>query len=547
MTGSALAWLGVAVAVSTALVMSLLQLRRQRAELDARQQEAVHHLTAASLADERCTKLESERTALQEQVSDLKAQLSAQAATLSERESHHQSQVKWAEESRMTLRAELEVIGQKLLSSSGKALETTNQKSLDSLLKPLAEKIDQFQSRVNQVHTDMVRNSASLSEQIKHLESVGVSMSGEAQNLTRALKGDKKLVGNWGEAQVEKPRARGPATGEHFDAQVAVKDERGDRHLPDFIIRLPEGKNLVIDSKVSLVDYERAVTAESDADRATALDAHAKAVRHHIDALSAKDYANLPGMDSPDFVLMFMPVEPAYIEVMRSHRELFNHGYQKNVILVSHTTLMPILRTVANLWMIEHSNREAREISERAGDIYNTVCLLGERLSAGHVHINNGKQVQRRRQSGSGKQGLLGKVSRFQSLSQRANKSFRIRCRPLSLTWRRFDSRIRLSHSHLPATRSTTNLIVSTSPRIEKSAHRSLVHQQSSNIQIGDGQGILLDKLPARLDVIAHQRREHLISHKGILDGHLQHRRASGSIVVSHSCSGFISPRPLYR
>ena len=426
MTGSALVWLGIAVAVSTALVMSLVQLRKQRAELDARQQEAVHHSTAASLADERCTKLESERAALQEQLSDLKGQLSAQAATLSERESHHQSQVKWAEESRMTLRTELEVIGQKLLSSSGKALETTNQKSLDSLLKPLAEKIDQFQSRVNQVHTDMVRNSASLSEQIKHLESVGVSMSGEAQNLTRALKGDKKLVGNWGEAQVEKTlELAGLRRGEHFDAQVAVKDERGDRHLPDFVIRLPEGKNLVIDSKVSLVDYERAVTAESDADRTTALDAHAKAVRYHIDALSAKDYANLPGMDSPDFVLMFMPVEPAYIEVMRSHRELFNHGYQKNVILVSHTTLMPILRTVANLWMIEHSNREAREISERAGDIYNTVCLLGERLlSLGTSISTTANKYNDAVKAVQGKQGLLGKVSRFQSLSQRANKSF---------------------------------------------------------------------------------------------------------------------------
>ena len=426
MTGSTFVWLGIAVAMSTGLVVSLVQLRRQRAELNARQQEVVHHSTAASLADERCTKLEAERTALQEQLTDLKTQLSAQAATLSERESHHQSQVKWAEESRMTLRTELEVIGQKLLSSSGKALETTNQKSLDSLLKPLAEKIDQFQSRVNQVHTDMVRNSASLSEQIKHLESVGVSMSGEAQNLTRALKGDKKLVGNWGEAQVEKTlELAGLRRGEHFDAQVAVKDERGDRHLPDFIIRLPEGKNLVIDSKVSLVDYERAVTAESDADRATALDAHAKAVRHHIDALSAKDYANLPGMDSPDFVLMFMPVEPAYIEVMRSHRELFNHGYQKNVILVSHTTLMPILRTVANLWMIEHSNREAREISERAGEIYNTVCLLGERLlSLGTSISTTANKYNDAVKAVQGKQGLLGKVSRFQSLSQRANKSF---------------------------------------------------------------------------------------------------------------------------
>ena len=174
MTGSAFVWLGIAVAVSTVLVISLVQLRRQRAELDARQEELVHSMTAASLADERCTRLEAERASLQDQLSNLKAQLSAQAATLLERDSHHQSQVKWAEESRMTLRTELEIIGQKLLSSSGKALETTNQKSLDSLLKPLAEKIDQFQSRVNQVHTDMVRNSASLSEQIKHLESVGV-------------------------------------------------------------------------------------------------------------------------------------------------------------------------------------------------------------------------------------------------------------------------------------------------------------------------------------------------------------------------------------
>jgi len=334
--------------------------------------------------------------------------------------------MKWLEESRTTLRSELEIVGQKLLASSGKALESTNQKSLDSLLKPLAEKIDQFQTRVNQVHTDMVRNSASLSEQIKHLESVGVSMSDEAHNLTRALKGDKKLVGNWGEAQLEKTlELAGLRRGEHYDAQVTVKDAQGDRHVPDFVIRLPEGKNLVIDSKVSLVDYERAVTAESDAERASALEGHAKAVRNHIDALSAKDYANLPGMDSPDFVLMFMPVEPAYIEVMRSQRELFNHGYQKNVVLVSHTTLMPILRTVANLWMIEHSNREAREISDRAGDIYNTVCLLGDRLQAlGSSMTTATQRYNEAVRAVQGRQGLAGKVARFKTLSKKANKTF---------------------------------------------------------------------------------------------------------------------------
>ena len=426
MIEDALFWLGLAAASGAGLLISLSQLHQRRKELNALQADAVTQRTAAALATERNAVLESQLAKCQQELSALHAQLSAQNATLSERESHHQSQIKWAEESRATLRTELEVIGQKLLASSGKALENTNQKSLDSLLKPLAEKIDQFQTRVNQVHTDMVRNSASLTEQIKHLESVGVSISGEAQNLTRALKGDKKLVGNWGEAQLEKTlELAGLRRGEHYDAQVAIKDERGDRHLPDFVIRLPEGRNLVIDSKVSLVDYERAVTAESDLERTTALEAHAKAVKNHIDALSAKDYANLPGMQSPDFVLMFMPVEPAYIEVMRSQRELFNHGYQKNVVLVSHTTLMPILRTVANLWMIEHSNREAREISERAGDIYNTVCLLGERLYALGASISTtANKYNDAVKAVQGKQGLVGKVARFQSLSKRANKSF---------------------------------------------------------------------------------------------------------------------------
>ena len=417
---------GLLAAGNIVLLIGVILLSRGRKELISLRELSTEQRTTVYLAENRATSLESEVLSLNKELATLNAQLSAQSATLAERESSHQNQMKWLEASRTALRSELEVVGQKLLASSGKALESTNQKSLDSLLKPLAEKIDQFQNRVNQVHTDMVRNSASLSEQIKHLESVGVSMSDEAHNLTRALKGDKKLVGNWGEAQLEKTlELAGLRRGEHYDAQVTVKDAQGDRHVPDFVIRLPEGKNLVIDSKVSLVDYERAVTAESDSERASALQAHGKAVKSHIDALSAKDYANLPGMDSPDFVLMFMPVEPAYIEVMRSQRGLFNHGYQKNVVLVSHTTLMPILRTVANLWMVEHSNREAREISDRAGDIYNTVCLLGDRLQALGSSITTATQKYNEAvRAVQGKQGLAGKVARFQTLSKKANKTF---------------------------------------------------------------------------------------------------------------------------
>jgi DNA recombination protein RmuC len=251
-------------------------------------------------------------------------------------------------------------------------------------------------------------------------------MSQNADNLTRALKGDKKLVGNWGEAQLERTlELAGLRPGEHYQSQASFKTETGQRLAPDFVIHLPEGKHLVIDSKVSLIDYEAAVAASEDGERDAALNRHAAAVKAHIDNLSGKDYAQLPDLGSPDFVLMFMPVEPAYIEVMKQHRDLFNYGYQRNVVLVSHSTLMPILRTVANLWLIERGNKEAREISERAGDIYNSVCLVAERLQGVGASLQTvTKKYNDTVTALVGQQGLHGRVERFQQLSARANKQF---------------------------------------------------------------------------------------------------------------------------
>jgi DNA recombination protein RmuC len=249
-------------------------------------------------------------------------------------------------------------------------------------------------------------------------------MNSQASNLTVALKGDKKTAGNWGEAQLERTlELAGLQAGEHYESQVAYRDEEGKRKLPDFVIKLPDSKNLVIDSKVSLVDYDRAIAAETDEGRVQALDAHAQAVRNHIDDLSSKNYANLPGIGSPDFVLMFMPIEPAYIEAMKHNNGLFNYGYKKGVVMVSHTTLMPILRTVANLWMIEQGNQEAKEISSRAGDIYNQVCLVAERLHKLGNTLRAANNHYNETVTGLvGKQGLHGKVDRFRQLSTRASK-----------------------------------------------------------------------------------------------------------------------------
>lgn len=376
---------------------------------------------------------QSERDTLAQQVQSLTTQLASteansreQIGRLEERERALIEKLADQEAAKQTLRAEFENVSREFLSARDKELRAHNQESLGAILKPLAEKIESFQTRVNQVHSEWLTNSSTLGEQIRQLHATGLKIGTDAENLTKALKGDKKLVGNWGEAQLERTlELAGLQRGEHFEAQATFKDDAGQRFVPDFVIKLPDEKHVVIDSKVSLVDYEAAIAADNEADREAALSRHGAAVKAHIDNLASKDYAQLPGLQSPDFVLMFMPVEPAYIEVMKFHRELFSYGYQKGVVMVSHTTLMPILRTVSNLWMVERSNAEAREVSERAGDIYNSVCLVASRLQGlGESLQTSTKKFNDVVTAVSGRQGLHGKVERFQALSPKANKQF---------------------------------------------------------------------------------------------------------------------------
>jgi DNA recombination protein RmuC len=352
-------------------------------------------------------------------------QVNAQLQTQQqEREDRHLEQIELLNETRENLKKEFENLANKIFEDKGKSFTTTSQASLEALLKPFREQITGFQTRINEVHSESLRGNTALEKEIQKVLEVGLEMNSQASNLTVALKGDKKAAGNWGEAQLERTlELAGLQAGDHYETQAAYRDDAGKRKLPDFVIKLPDSKNLVIDSKVSLIDYDRAIAADTDEQRIEALDAHARAVRNHIDDLSSKDYVNLPGIGSPDFVLMFMPIEPAYIEAMKHNKGLFNYGYKKGVVMVSHTTLMPILRTVANLWMVEQSNQEAKEISSRAGDIYNQVCLVADRLNklgntlkAANNHYNDTVKGL------VGKQGLHGKVERFQLLSTRATK-----------------------------------------------------------------------------------------------------------------------------
>lgn len=362
--------------------------------------------------------------ALQTELSQTQQELVELRTSLSEKQANFEEQQRQFLAVRENLNVEFQHLAQKILEEKSQSFAQTNQSALDLLLKPFREQIEGFQKRVNEVHSEAIQGNSQLKAEIKQVLDIGLAMSQEAQNLTTALKGNNKVAGNWGEIQLESAlQSAGLIANEHYLAQESYRDEQGRRFAPDFVVKLPDNKHLIIDSKVSLLAYEQAVNAEENFAISAALDEHCRSLRQHIEGLSRKNYSSLIGIKSPDFVLMFVPIEPAYIEAMKHDTQLFNYGYERNVILVSHTTLIPILRTVANLWRIERGNAEAREISEKAGDIYNQVCVIAERLAKlGNTLTTASNQYNQTVTSLVGKQGLIGKVERFQQLSNKAGQ-----------------------------------------------------------------------------------------------------------------------------
>ncbi|MBK2124027.1 DNA recombination protein RmuC [Fangia hongkongensis] len=358
----------------------------------------------------RCRALDNERAELK--------------TTIKDKDLHFKEQTQQFNETKAALTKEFENLANKIFEEKGKTFTQSTQVSIDNMLKPFREQIEGFQKRVNDVHSDAIKENASLNAEIQKVLDIGLKMSKEANNLTSALKGDSQKRGVWGEAQLRRTlEMSGLIEDAHYEVQSAFKDLDGKQKQTDYLIKLPDGKHMIIDSKVSLNAYDRMVGAESESSYKIAMNEHILAVKKHIDDLASKDYTNVIGMKSPSFVLMFMPIEPAYIEALKHSKNVFEYGYKKGVVLVSHTTLIPILRTVSNLWMIERSNTEAREISEKAGDIYNQVCVvadylnkLGGTLGTVSNHYNNAVTAL------AGKRGLYGKVDRFSQLSAKVTK-----------------------------------------------------------------------------------------------------------------------------
>lgn len=322
------------------------------------------------------------------------------------------------------MKQEFKIISTEILKEREESLTNQNKEGIGTIIKPLQDQIRQFQQRTNEIHTETIKGNTSLEVEIKNVMDVGLKMRDDASNLTSVLKGDSRQRGAWGETQLERTlEVSGLLENDHYEKQSSFRDQNGQRKQTDFIIKIPGKKQLIIDSKVSLIAYDKYIASSTNEEKTKWLSEHVKSVKRHIDDLSSKDYTNLIGINSPSYILMFMAIEPAYIEAMKHDSKLIIYGMDKNIVLVSHTSLTPVLRVVADLWRLEQSNRYTKEVSQKAGDIYNTVCMLAQRmnklgqtLNTTSTHYNDAVKAL------TGKQGLQGKVQRFEQLSNKISK-----------------------------------------------------------------------------------------------------------------------------
>ncbi|HHY0377774.1 DNA recombination protein RmuC [Vibrio parahaemolyticus] len=314
---------------------------------------------------------------MREQKSRLETQLREQQARHEQMNQANAEKLQILEQAEVRLKQQFEHLANQLFEEKTAKVDLQNRQSLEGLLSPLKEQLEGFKKQVNDSFSQEAKERHTLVHELKNLQRLNEQMTREAVNLTQALKGDNKQQGNWGEVVLARVLAEsGLREGHEYETQVNLQSEAGKRYQPDVIVHLPQNKQVVVDSKMALVAYERYFNAETDAECDRALSAHLTALRAHIKGLSMKDYHKLKGIQSLDYVLMFIPVEPAFQVAIQADPSLIKDAMEQNIILVSPTTLLVALRTIDNLWRNERQNENAKLIAQRATKLYDKLRLF---------------------------------------------------------------------------------------------------------------------------------------------------------------------------
>lgn len=323
------------------------------------------------------------------------------------------------------LRKDFELLANKILDEKTEKFTIQNKENIKQILNPLQEKIQVFEKKVEDTQKESISMHSALKEQLLGLKDLNQQMTKEATNLTRALKGDSKMQGNWGELVLERVLEKsGLEKDREYFVQQSFTTAEGSRVLPDVVLHLPDNKRMIIDSKVSLTDYERYVNADDD-DRPKFLKAHVNSIRKHVDQLSDKKYEDLYEIKSPDFVLMFIPIEPAFAIAINEDNSIYNKAFEKNIVIVTPSTLLATLRTIDTMWNNEKQQQNAIEIARQAGALYDKFEGLVSDLTGVGKKIDDAKKDYSSAMNKlvEGKGNLITSVQKLKKLGAKAKKS----------------------------------------------------------------------------------------------------------------------------
>ncbi len=329
------------------------------------------------------------------------------------------------EKLQLQMKEQFENIAHKIVFDNSQRIQQQHKEKLDDILAPLKEKIEKFEVRVKESHEERIKEHHSLKEQIVQLATLNKTIGDEAKNLVSALKGQAKTQGNWGEVILEKILERsGLVRGREYTVQSSMTNEEGRRMQPDVVINLPDNKNLIIDSKVSLIAYERCFNCDDQKEKEVFVKEHIASIRKHIKDLSSKNYQQLYQLNTLDFVLLFIPVEPAFALAFENDAELFNDAFDKNIVIVTTSTLFATLRTIASIWKIERQSQNSLEIARQSGALYDKfVGFVSDLISIGNK-ITDTKNAydESMKKLHTGKDNLVSKVERIKILGAKSTK-----------------------------------------------------------------------------------------------------------------------------
>ena len=319
---------------------------------------------------------------------------------------------------------EFENFANKILDEKSSKFTEQNKLNITSILNPLKEKIEVFEKKVSESQKESIGMHSALKEQLNSLKDLNIQMSKEAINLTKALKGDSKTQGDWGETQLEILLEKANLAKDiHFTTQGGYRDEEGRLKKPDFIINLPDNRHLIVDSKVSLTNYEAYFNEEDEKQKGVYLKKHIESIRKHIKELSDKKYESLYEINSPDYVLMFVPIEPAYLLALSNNNQLYLEALDKNVVLVSTSTLLATLSTVSSMWRQENQKKNVLEIANQAGRLYDQfVNLTDDLIKVGNQlkTVQGSYDISMKKLTGKGN--LIKKVEKIKELGAKTSK-----------------------------------------------------------------------------------------------------------------------------